>query len=120
LKGLFYLSIVILISTRLRILGLRAALTFLGSLTAARPIQDLEKASPFECGFIPQASHRVPFSLHFFLTTILFLVFDVELVLLFPYLLWPWFSTSLTLLLLLVLVLLTMGLVIEWSQNILE
>jgi NADH-ubiquinone oxidoreductase chain 3 len=48
-----------------------------------------EKASPFECGFYPQALRRSPFSIHFFLVSILFLIFDVELVLLFPFLLAP-------------------------------
>merc|ERR1711978_760651 len=43
-----------------------------------------EKISPFECGFTPIFNARLPFSIRFFLIS---LVFDVELVLLFPFIL---------------------------------
>nr|YP_004221816.1 NADH dehydrogenase subunit 3 [Jenkinsia sp. CL54]BAJ54175.1 NADH dehydrogenase subunit 3 [Jenkinsia sp. CL54] len=83
---------------------------------------DAEKLSPYECGFDPLGSARLPFSLRFFLVAILFLLFDLEIALLLPL---PWASQlpapTLTLLwAILVLALLTLGLVYEWIQGGLE
>nr|QHN51718.1 NADH dehydrogenase subunit 3 [Syngnathus acus] len=83
---------------------------------------DPEKLSPYECGFDPLGSARLPFSLRFFLVAILFLLFDLEIALLLPL---PW-GVQLTLPTIsfmwasLVLILLTLGLVYEWIQGGLE
>lgn len=45
---------------------------------------DPEKLRPFECGFSPKLITRLPFSIRFLLIAILFLIFDVELVIIFP------------------------------------
>nr|AFC65163.1 NADH dehydrogenase subunit 3 [Plectropomus leopardus]AFC65176.1 NADH dehydrogenase subunit 3 [Plectropomus leopardus]AHM02332.1 NADH dehydrogenase subunit 3 [Plectropomus leopardus]AHM02345.1 NADH dehydrogenase subunit 3 [Plectropomus leopardus] len=80
---------------------------------------DYEKLSPYECGFDPLGSARLPFSLRFFLVAILFLLFDLEIALLLPL---PWgdqlASPTLTFLWAsAVLTLLTLGLVYEWIQG---
>nr|ATA66332.1 NADH dehydrogenase subunit 3 [Chrysochir aureus]QOS02903.1 NADH dehydrogenase subunit 3 [Chrysochir aureus] len=83
---------------------------------------DHEKLSPYECGFDPLGTARLPFSLRFFLVAILFLLFDLEIALLLPL---PWgdqLSSPLTTFLwaTTVLALLTLGLIYEWLQGGLE
>nr|BBO25452.1 NADH dehydrogenase subunit 3 [Pronodularia japanensis] len=82
-----------------------------------------EKSSAFECGFDPVGSSRVPFSLRFFLLAVIFVVFDVEIVLLFPAVLvvggpLMWVGGCLTLLFFLLL--LFIGVVHEWREGSLE
>lgn len=43
---------------------------------------NLDRKVAFECGFDPISSSRIPFSLPYFLVALLFLVFDMEIVLL--------------------------------------
>ena len=47
-------------------------------------IPDKEKSSVYECGFSPIYQPGKPFSIRFFIIAILFLVFDLEIILLFP------------------------------------
>nr|ABI22833.1 NADH dehydrogenase subunit 3 [Batis capensis]ABI22834.1 NADH dehydrogenase subunit 3 [Batis capensis]ABI22835.1 NADH dehydrogenase subunit 3 [Batis capensis]ABI22836.1 NADH dehydrogenase subunit 3 [Batis capensis]ABI22837.1 NADH dehydrogenase subunit 3 [Batis capensis] len=102
-------------------LGLSITLTALNFwLTQTNP--DSEKLSPYECGFDPLGSARLPFSIRFFLVAILFLLFDLEIALLLPL---PWaiqLQTPTTTLVWTstLLILLTLGLVYEWFQGGLE
>jgi NADH-ubiquinone oxidoreductase chain 3 len=57
---------------------------YLASLLSKKSLNDREKTSPFECGFDPINSSRLPFSIRFFLITIIFLIFDVEIALILP------------------------------------
>ena len=48
---------------------------------------DIEKASSYECGFNPFSDSRVKFEIRFYLVGILFIIFDLEITFLFPWLL---------------------------------
>nr|YP_011010257.1 NADH dehydrogenase subunit 3 [Esakia hungerfordi]WPW46859.1 NADH dehydrogenase subunit 3 [Esakia hungerfordi] len=81
-----------------------------------------EKMTPFECGFDPKSSSRMPFSMQFFMIAIIFLIFDVEIIIILPTIkiiqmteLTSWFLTTSSFIIILIL-----GLYLEWKNGILE
>nr|WNH23045.1 NADH dehydrogenase subunit 3 [Xyrichtys martinicensis] len=111
-----------LLTTCLIIATLLSSILALVSFWLPQIIPDYEKLSPYECGFDPLGTARLPFSLRFFLVAILFLLFDLEIALLLPL---PWGDQLTTPLLTFswassVLILLTLGLIYEWMQGGLE
>lgn len=94
------------------LLGLRA-------LVGARPHTSRNKRTSFECGFDPKETARFPFSLRFFLLAVVFLIFDIEVALLFPRVLGLRMMAvgSTVIATLGFLVILTAGLWHEWAQG---
>nr|YP_009338120.1 NADH dehydrogenase subunit 3 [Lytta caraganae]ANG08422.1 NADH dehydrogenase subunit 3 [Lytta caraganae] len=92
------------------------------NLISKKTFIDREKSSPFECGFDPASSARLPFSLHFFLIAVIFLIFDVEITLLLPLIMsMKMSSLSMYMIVLMIfIIILLMGLFHEWSQGALK
>nr|ACA62557.1 NADH dehydrogenase subunit 3 [Drosophila pullipes] len=94
----------------------------LASILSKKTLVDREKSSPFECGFDPKSSSRLPFSLRFFLITIIFLIFDVEIALILPMIIIFKFSNLLIWLItsVIFIMILLIGLYHEWNQGMLN
>nr|WMQ76591.1 NADH dehydrogenase subunit 3 [Hydora sp.] len=91
----------------------------IANLISKKTFSDREKSSPFECGFDPKSSARMPFSLQFFLIAVIFLIFDVEITLLIPMIFIMKISniTNFSLIILFFLIILLVGLYHEWNQG---
>nr|QDI93887.1 NADH dehydrogenase subunit 3 [Pseudophylus stundjuki] len=112
-KILASLSLALLIS---------AILMAVCKIISKKSYMDREKMSPFECGFDPKSTSRIPFSSQFFLIAVLFLIFDIEIVIILPMIIslktsnmLDWFITSTVFLMILIV-----GLYHEWKHGILE
>merc|ERR1712131_434140 len=79
--GIIYFIIIIFTRFILRILIL-----LIGNFFRKKILFNFKKIRPFECGFNPKFNARFPFTLRFLLISIICLGFDVELVLIFPFL----------------------------------
>nr|YP_044759.1 NADH dehydrogenase subunit 3 [Rena humilis]BAD24744.1 NADH dehydrogenase subunit 3 [Rena humilis] len=112
------MSTLTLITTAILVASILTTINF--TISMSRP--NTNKLSPYECGFDPHGSARSPVSIQFFLVAILFLLFDLEIVLLLPT---PWAMNNntpeITLLTAsLFILLLVLGLAYEWTQGGLE
>lgn len=82
---------------------------------------DIEKLSAYECGFNPFADSRNRFDVRFYLVGLLFIVFDLEVVFLFP-----WTAVLVNLgyfgywVMMFFLFLLIIGFVYEWMKGALD
>jgi len=82
---------------------------------------DPEKLSAYECGFTAFDDARMKFDVRFYLVAILFIIFDLEVSFLFPWVLVSgaigWFGYCSVMLFLAVL---TVGFIYEWNKGALE
>ena len=64
-----------------------ASFIFLLSFVLVKQKDDLEKLTAYECGFNPYDDARKIFDVKFYLVAILFIIFDLEAVFVFPWVL---------------------------------
>nr|YP_009092492.1 NADH dehydrogenase subunit 3 [Cyanoptyche gloeocystis]AIM52078.1 NADH dehydrogenase subunit 3 [Cyanoptyche gloeocystis] len=80
-----------------------------------------EKVSAYECGFNPFDDARTQFDVKFYLVSILFIIFDLEVAYLFPWVISLKISGSLAFWsMMLFLITLTLGFIYEWKKGALE
>nr|YP_010835904.1 NADH dehydrogenase subunit 3 [Apphia rufipenna]WGC89423.1 NADH dehydrogenase subunit 3 [Apphia rufipenna] len=91
-------------------------------ILSKKSVIDLQKSSPFECGFNTMSYSRLPFSIHFFLIAVLFLIFDIEIIIIIPMIMLMkstkllfWLFTSLIFVFILII-----GLYHEWYNGMLN
>nr|YP_010535317.1 NADH dehydrogenase subunit 3 [Coptosoma variegatum]UYA97856.1 NADH dehydrogenase subunit 3 [Coptosoma variegatum] len=103
-------------------ISISLALILLSTLISKKSNMDREKMSPFECGFEPMKSARVPLSIQFFLLAVLFLIFDVEIAIILPVIInMKWSMTSTWIISVTTfIVTLILGLYHEWKNGMLE
>nr|UYR45763.1 NADH dehydrogenase subunit 3 [Merostenus sp.] len=90
-------------------------------ILSKKSMKNREKISPFECGFDPMVMNRLPFSLQFYLISIIFLIFDVEISLILPMLgisimnfySYLWINLSV----IMIIIILVGGLFLEWFEG---
>ncbi len=82
---------------------------------------DAEKVSAYECGFNPFDDARMKFDVRFYLVSLLFIIFDLEVAFLFP---WAVAFHDIGVFgfwsMILFLAVLTIGFVYEWNKGALE
>ena len=112
-----YLPIVIFMAVAI---GIALALMIAPIIIAVRN-PDPEKLSAYECGFNAFDDARMKFDVRFYLVSILFIIFDLEVAFLFP---WAvsfgsigWFGFWSMMVFLAVL---TIGFIYEWKKGALE
>jgi NADH:ubiquinone oxidoreductase subunit 3 (subunit A) len=112
-----YLPVLVYLNISAVLALLILGLSFVFSIQKADP----EKLSAYECGFDPFEDSRGRFDIRFYLVAILFIIFDLEVTFLFP---WVMTLNSLGLLgfwtMIIFLVILTIGFIYEWKKGALE
>ncbi|MBI1250207.1 MAG: NADH-quinone oxidoreductase subunit A [Alphaproteobacteria bacterium] len=105
----------------LAIAGAMGAGFIIAAWVAAPKAPDKEKLSAYECGFNAFDDARMKFDVRFYLVSILFIIFDLEVAFLFPWALalddlGPFGFWSMTAF----LGVLTVGFIYEWKKGALE
>jgi len=112
-----YAAIMVFIAVAI-ILGL--ALTG-AAIVGAKHRPDTEKNSPYECGFEPFEDSRVKFDIRFYLVSLLFIIFDLEIAFLFPWaVVLKEIGVAGFLSMMVFLGVLTIGFIYEWKKGALE
>ncbi len=97
----------------------------LGILGASRLVQRRhiypEKLTPYECGIPPVGDSRAPFAVRYYIFALLFVVFDVEAVFLYPWaLIFRTLGSTGFIDMMIFIAVLLLGLIYAWGKGALE
>lgn len=96
-------------------------LLFLLSLILVYQKPNSEKISAYECGFNPFGDARSKFEIRYYLVAILFIIFDLELLFLFPWIIsFVYLNIIGVFCMIFFLFILTFGFIYEWSEGALD
>lgn len=62
-----------------------AGVLIVASTVVGRHKRTREKDQPYECGIRPTGDARQPFSVHFYMVALVFILFDIEAIFLYPW-----------------------------------
>jgi NADH:ubiquinone oxidoreductase subunit 3 (subunit A) len=88
---------------------------FFVSLLLKKRTLNYEKLSTYECGFVNFTDARGVFDVNFYIIAILFLIFDVEIIIFIPLILLP-FNLYSFLIFYILLFILFLGFILEWKK----
>ena len=98
-----------------------AIILVFASLFVINQYGDSEKVSAYECGFDPFDDSRSRFDIRFYLVSILFIVFDLEVSFLFPWSVCLESQKYVSIIsMVLFLGILTIGFIYEWKKDALD
>ena len=98
-------------------------ISFIGSMILAPRARSAMKDIPYECGIVPTGDHWPQMHFRYYLFAILFLIFDVEAVFLFPWavvFLSPDIAAAVFYEMLIFMGILLFGLLYAWKKGVLE
>jgi NADH-quinone oxidoreductase subunit A len=109
----FFITLAVIAITVIYLLSLVVTYSLIDS--------NIEKISAYECGFIPFSESRIKFDIGFYIISLLFVIFDLELVFLFP---WSVMFTKLNLFgfisMIFFCIILSIGFLYEWFSGVLD
>lgn len=90
-QGINHLFLVFFVSLSFLVVFLLYGVSLIFGITISD--SDSDKLSNYECGFVPFGDSRIPFDINFYIVSLLFVIFDLELVFLFP---WSFILTTIS------------------------
>jgi NADH-quinone oxidoreductase subunit A len=91
------------------------------SVFFSRKVTNIEKQSPYECGFQPFEDSRIKFDVKYYLVGILYIIFDLEIMFLLPWIInFRLSNIGVFFVVSLFLIILGIGFIYEWLKGALK